>query len=389
VATARLVHNAGVAFDAHAARLVDIIDAERHALAAQVIAHLQAELPSYAALPADSLVTQLAIGVQFVADTLRSEGRDSSTMLAAMAELGRIRAREGVDPADLIRAIRITARAALDFAQTRAADAEIDAAATFELATALWDWVEAIVAELSPANASDEERRGRDVAARRFVKACVNGEASPDEILAAAAACGADASLSYHVVRAIAHDRSTESLVRDVLTPPAGRPGVVTTLDDEVVALLATRPVRPASFPAGVGPAVPAASGRVSYLAAGRVLRTAELLGRTGLLQLSDVGMHAAVIHDTALGQALADRYLPPLTALGDFGDQLFASIRVYFSCGQSVEDAARMLFVHPNTLRHRLARFEEATGANLRSPQDVAEIWWLLARAGLDEQRG
>jgi DNA-binding PucR family transcriptional regulator len=36
---------------------------------------------------------------------------------------------------------------------------------------------------------------------------------------------------------------------------------------------------------------------------------------------------------------------------------------------------------VHPNTLRHRLRRFEEATGANLRRPTDLVELWWALER--------
>ena len=45
------------------------------------------------------------------------------------------------------------------------------------------------------------------------------------------------------------------------------------------------------------------------------------------------------------------------------------------------VEDAARALHVHPNTLRHRLRRFEEATGAALRRPTDLVELWWALER--------
>ena len=34
------------------------------------------------------------------------------------------------------------------------------------------------------------------------------------------------------------------------------------------------------------------------------------------------------------------------------------------------VERAAEQLFVHPNTLRYRIGRFEELTGANLRNPR-------------------
>jgi DNA-binding PucR family transcriptional regulator len=43
---------------------------------------------------------------------------------------------------------------------------------------------------------------------------------------------------------------------------------------------------------------------------------------------------------------------------------------------------------MHANTLRHRLRRFEEATGANLRSPADLAELWWALERRRLEGQR-
>lgn len=40
---------------------------------------------------------------------------------------------------------------------------------------------------------------------------------------------------------------------------------------------------------------------------------------------------------------------------------------RVYFAAGMHVERAAERLFVHPNTLRYRIARFEELTDASLR----------------------
>jgi DNA-binding PucR family transcriptional regulator len=48
------------------------------------------------------------------------------------------------------------------------------------------------------------------------------------------------------------------------------------------------------------------------------------------------------------------------------------------------IDDTARALHVHANTLRHRLRRFEEATGANLRDPRVVVELWWALERRRL-----
>ena len=51
-------------------------------------------------------------------------------------------------------------------------------------------------------------------------------------------------------------------------------------------------------------------------------------------------------------------------------------------ACGSTTPRSA--LHVHPNTLRHRLRRFEEATGASLRSATEVMELWWALERRRL-----
>ena len=41
-------------------------------------------------------------------------------------------------------------------------------------------------------------------------------------------------------------------------------------------------------------------------------------------------------------------------------------------------------LDVHPNTVRHRLERFEEITGRSLRETETVVELWWALQRRRL-----
>ena len=54
--------------------------------------------------------------------------------------------------------------------------------------------------------------------------------------------------------------------------------------------------------------------------------------------------------------------------------------LRASLDLGMKIDDTARTLHVHANTLRHRLRRFEEATGAELRDPRVVVELWWALA---------
>lgn len=53
----------------------------------------------------------------------------------------------------------------------------------------------------------------------------------------------------------------------------------------------------------------------------------------------------------------------------------LLESLETWFAASGSVEEAARRLFVHPNTLRYRLRRVEELTGLSLRSPHGQVRL--------------
>jgi DNA-binding PucR family transcriptional regulator len=81
----------------------------------------------------------------------------------------------------------------------------------------------------------------------------------------------------------------------------------------------------------------------------------------------------------------IAARYLVPLTDLGAFGDTLAQTLETLFAHGMRIERTAAALYVHPNTLRHRLRRYEEETGADLRRTEDLLAIFWALERRRLD----
>src|SRR5439155_770938 len=108
-------------------------------------------------------------------------------------------------------------------------------------------------------------------------------------------------------------------------------------------------------------------------------LQTALAFGQEGVFSLSDLSIRPAVLVDEALGEAFAARYLDPLADLGRIGAELETTLRTWFDQGMRIEETARALHVHPNTLRHRLHRFEESTGASLRQPSDLIELWWAL----------
>jgi DNA-binding PucR family transcriptional regulator len=123
-----------------------------------------------------------------------------------------------------------------------------------------------------------------------------------------------------------------------------------------------------------------------SFRLATRALDTADGFGLTGIHDIAGLGLRAAIAADRDVSDVLRDRYLDPLRESGSAAE-LVASLREYFACGMHVERAAERMFVHQNTVRYRIARFEELTGVSLRDPGVAFEVWWALERAAMEQR--
>jgi DNA-binding PucR family transcriptional regulator len=156
----------------------------------------------------------------------------------------------------------------------------------------------------------------------------------------------------------------------------------VALVDEDVVGLSSKVPPADGSVVMGVGPASPLAHIAESFASASRALDTAAALGLRGEHTMESLGVRPAVVADTAIGEALARRYIDRLHASPRIRQELAASVAAYIETKLSVNDAAERLVVHPNTLRYRLKRFEELTGADLRDPACLMEVWWALERS-------
>ena len=56
--------------------------------------------------------------------------------------------------------------------------------------------------------------------------------------------------------------------------------------------------------------------------------------------------------------------------------DLVLDTVRQYFAAGGSVADTSQAMFVHPNTVRNRLRRFESLTLRSLSDPRQSAELY-------------
>ncbi|MFI9048284.1 PucR family transcriptional regulator [Streptomyces sp. NPDC053427] len=169
-------------------------------------------------------------------------------------------------------------------------------------------------------------------------------------------------------------------LLRPWLALDASGKPLVTTVDGDAAGLLAGRPSGLCrALIVGLGAPAPASGLAAEFAEATQALRAAAGCGLVGAFTREELGLRATVVAMPAVGEQLVRLRLAPLAERGEEGAQLEDAAAAYLRQGLRLEAAARTLYVHPNTLRNRLRRFEEITGTSLRDPADLAEIWWAL----------
>ena len=217
--------------------------------------------------------------------------------------------------------------------------------------------------------------------------ALLTGTIDADELRRESPTYGLDPEREYVPFRARAAGRrngEARALPHRIALALAGDDGLVTALDHDLVGVAARAPVSMPGVATGLGPPARLAALPNAFALASRALQTALAFREEGTCSLADLSIRPAILSDEALGDTFEARYLAPLAELGRLGTELETTLRTWFDEDMRVEDAARALHVHPNTLRHRLRRFEETTGAALRKPSDLVELWWALERRRL-----
>ena len=85
-----------------------------------------------------------------------------------------------------------------------------------------------------------------------------------------------------------------------------------------------------------------------------------------------------AVRGSDTMAELVTAKYTVPLEDEGEFGEVLMDSVSVFIDNRRVLRKAAAELFVHENTLRHRLQRFEQVTGSRLSEADTLIEVSWL-----------
>ncbi len=361
-------------------------------VAAQTVAAIMAEVPSYAGALSGPIgqniqnAVQLALGGFIVLASGRG-GPDPLTpaapALQGAYQLGRGEARSGRSMEALLAAYRIGARVSWREMSASAVEGGTDAATVARFAELVFAYIDELSAA-SAAGHTDElatTGRVRQRILERLGRALLVGEPAETVRQSAEQAGWVEPETLTAALVPEARARPVLMAVDDAAlrfteeTP--GREGWVVVLVPDAHGRARTALVGTVAEAAGVvGPARPWTAVAGSYARAVR----AQELGLPG----SDTEEHLVDLVLRADPEARADlrsRVLAPLAGLGPAkADKLAETLRSWLLNHGRRDAVAAELFVHPQTVRYRVQQLREVFGDALNDPRAVLELTIALA---------
>ena len=361
--------------------LVAEIETELDGLVARTGDRIREEIPEFRRVPVEALARAIRGNVQRALTALRDLRPPTDAELEQAAAIGRERAEQGLTVDAVLHAYRISISSVWSRFGEVARERGADVASVLAFSETLWLWADAVMDIVAAAHREVELEQAREEQQRRdaFVLALLTGHARRRR---AAPRQRHPRARRRPRLRAVPGAREPGTASAGAL---AGEGGLVIALDRDLAGIAPRAPASVPGVACGVGPPARLGGRRApSFALASRALQTAVAFGQEGTFSLADLSIRPAILADEPLGDAFAARYLEPLDALGRMGAELDTTLRAWFDQEMRIEETARVLHVHPNTLRHRLRRFEEVTGATLRDPRHLVELWWALERRRL-----
>ncbi|MEV0976517.1 helix-turn-helix domain-containing protein [Streptomyces sp. NPDC049915] len=370
-------------------RVVVAMAEQRGHVGGRLHADLTSHIPSYRAVPRELLDQIWHRHFQRALAVLR-EGTVPAPEEFDEADVAWDRVARGVPLGDGLRAFRRALSAIRDLFLAEAAERGLDPVLVVDRTKCLWELADVASLRIAAVHRQAEVASALLDARRRadFVRGLLYGTLSAAEIHSGAVIYGLHPSQRYRAIRAVPNgDADPDTLERSLESHSRryGEGALLTVVGEAVAGVVQVKPeAGDLEVTAGLGPPTDLTAVHRSFRAAGRLLEAARAYGLRGVYDLSDLSWRVAVVAEPDLAELLLDRYLRPLEAEGEFGALIEESVRDYLEKGRRIRDVARSAHVHANTVRYRLRRFEELTGASLDAPDTVVELSWALAARAL-----
>jgi PucR C-terminal helix-turn-helix domain len=360
-------------------------DAER--LAALAARRMQAQLPSYSRVPLEELTPIVLANTRNLLAAVRDpDGADAARVEADYRASGETRARQGITSDEMLYAWRIGLEVTREEGHAMAERLDIPTEVLLEFIEATLRWGDAGMLASASAHRETEFEIARQEQHHRttLVRGILFGTLAPAAIRVQAAGYGLDLAASFHAVRARPEgDLTVRALERQLgIADGAGpRRGLAALLDGDLVGFVLEPLPSTVTATVGVGPAAALHELGNSFGLATRALEGALAIAAKGPVTIGDVGLWPAVLADRDVGDELLRRIVEPVLAQGRSGEAVLETVMRYLANDLRLEVTAAEMFLHVNTVRYRLRRFEELSGMTLRHVDDLVKVWWAIQR--------
>lgn len=355
----------------------------------ELAAALRAEVAELAGVAPERLAECVRTDLRRAMAAIAVAAPPGAEELAESAAIAAAFARSGVSIDAVFHARRVAVRRGSELLREAAGDYGLEPEEQVELVHRMWEWVDSIQpGEAEAYRAAELELTGGGAEGRAwFVRALLHGSLAPAEVVRRATAYGLLPGATYLPFRARPAPGADVRGLAHAIEASGGNDGfgvLIATVDGDLCGAV-SRPPRVPGGVVGLGPEAELTRLQSAFELANRAFETSLAFGHEGVVTVDELSLRPAILSEVHLGERLVRRHLEPLHALGEFGETLEQSVREYLGHGMRIDESARVLHVHPNTLRHRLDRFQQLTGADLRRTEDVLELWWALERRRLD----
>lgn len=352
----------------------------------RVVAELRQLIIEYQAVPHSEVRTSTLAIVSTVLSLIPAQRIDVAD-LAPLGELARRRAEQGFPPEALTRSIQLGSRLVLEEIDRLAAEVGVGTAMMLDVHDATWQFATDAAAVIATINHEIAVDIGQRESGHRadFLRAVLRGALPPQQITVEARNFGLDPAVRYHPLRARPTDRRDEDrvslLIRRTSTTHAHRP-LLAVVDGDLVGLVPQRPtVGDQPMLIALGDAAPITMVAESFRAASLALDAAQAFGRTGVVTLEDLGPLPLTLLGEDLAEVMQRHHFSQLDGDAAAGKDVTQTVWTWLRCDQNVDETARQLHIHRNTVRYRMSRFKELTALDVRRTDDLIIAWWILGR--------
>lgn len=361
--------------------VTECLHSEWGTLADQAADAIFGEISSYSGVDREAVQRSVGRNINRAISALRSRQAPNSRISDEAAVTTQERVDQGVPIEDIIRAYRLSLRVIHNRFLELAKERGIPAEQILECSNLLWavgDWFTATAAmayrSYAVGDAVRETMRRADL-----LRDLLAGSLTDQRIRAVATSLNIDPATQYSVFYALPAAPSDMDVVRAALERQVNPPPVMAEFAGRWVGLtVQPSSLRPAKFVLAVGPSVDLTELPESARVADRIAVIVKN-EPPGTYTLADVSWRLAALAETSVSKYLHAKYVQPVLDLGEFGELLLASMKAFLQMDLNITRAAQQMLIHSNTLRYRLAKYEEIVGISMTKTGAVVEVAWAL----------